>query len=38
MFIEKYDIQDLSPIGAAGETQKHHTAPMELDCGRMICL
>ncbi|WKZ19251.1 MAG: hypothetical protein QY310_01515 [Candidatus Jettenia sp. CY-1] len=34
MFLETCDIQNLSSIGAAGETQKHHAAPMELDCSR----
>ncbi len=38
MFIEKCDIQNLSSIGAAYETQKQHAAPMELDCGIMACL
>jgi len=38
MFIEKCDIQNLSSIGAAYETQKQHTAPMEPDCGIMVCL
>ena len=33
MFIEKCDVQNLSSIGAACETQKQHAAPMELDCG-----
>ena len=36
MFIEKCDIQNLSSIGAACETQKQHVAPMELDCGIMV--
>ena len=36
MFIEKCDIQNLSSIGAACETQKQHTAPMELYCGIMV--
>ena len=38
MFIEKCDIQNLSSIGAVCETQKQHAAPMELDCGIMVCL
>ena len=38
MFIEIGDIQNLSSIGAACETQKQHAAPMELDCGIMVCL
>jgi len=38
MFIEIGDIQNLSFIGAACETQKQHAAPMELDCGIMVCL
>ncbi len=38
MFIEKCDIQNLSSIGATFETQKQHAAPMEFDCGVMVCL
>ena len=38
MFIEKCEIQNLSSGGAAYETQKQHAAPMELDCGIMVCL
>ncbi|TLD40051.1 MAG: hypothetical protein JETT_3689 [Candidatus Jettenia ecosi] len=39
MFIETGDIQNLSSIGAVCDlTQKHHGAPMELDCGGMVCL
>ncbi len=38
MFIEKCGIQNLSSIGAVCETQKQHAAPMELDCGIMVCL
>ena len=37
MFIEKCDIQNLSFIGAVYETQKQHAAPMELNCGIMVC-
>ena len=38
MFIEKRDIQNLISIGVVCETQKQHAAPMELDCGIMVCL
>ena len=38
MFVEKCDVQNLSSGEAVCETQKQHAAPMELDCGIMVCL
>lgn len=38
MFIEKSDIQNLSSIGAACCFCVSNAAPMELDCGIMVCL